>query len=171
MPGFVVPLAKLIMSSFFFSEWRFWPLNNPYSGGYRNPPTNFFMHPSISPIGTKSELFLNLTFGMFKLNKCDAKQFIFLTAQRNKYQSYFFSFQGPQGPLVLPRLVCPSLHPSDRSCSVIHIVPLTSVTPVTPVTPVTSLTTLTNVAPVTLLHLITSFYTPVTPYHSNVTPL
>ena len=109
--------------------------------------------------------------GEFKLNTCDAKQFIFLTAQQNKYQSYFFSFQGPQGPLVLPRLVCPSVHPSDRSCSVIHIVPLTSVTPVTPVTPVTSVTTLTNVAPVTLLHLITSFYTPVTPYHSNVTPL
>ena len=94
--------------------------------------------------------------GKFKLNTCDAKQFIFLTAQRNKYQSYFFSFQGPQGPLVLPRLVCPSVHSSDRSCLFIHIVPLTSVTPVTPVT---SLTTLTNVAPVTLLHLITSFYT------------
>ena len=72
-------LAILIMPSYYFLEWRFWPLNNPYSGGYRNPPTIFFMHPSISLIGTKSELFLNLTFGKFKLNKCDAKRFIFLT--------------------------------------------------------------------------------------------
>ena len=58
----------------------------------------------------------------------------------------------------------PPVYPSNRLCSVIHIVPLT------PVTPVTSLKTVTKVPPVNLLHPITTFYTPVTRYHSNVTP-